>query len=122
MTTTSKKDKKKKKNFWEADPEPVVVPEPEPVKEEPKADDDLWGGFGLSAKDKKKAKKAAKAGGKEEEKEDPIVVVPEPVAEEKPDEMDAWMSTSKKVSTIVIMILGMRASRQSRYTNAASIG
>ncbi|KAK0948931.1 hypothetical protein LTR91_026858, partial [Friedmanniomyces endolithicus] len=58
--------------------------------------DDSWGGFGMSAKDKKKAKKGGKAGQTPLE-EPAIVVVPEPVAEPQAAVMDDFgFGASKK--------------------------
>ena len=102
----SAKDKKKAKKagkggFATEEPAVVVVPEPEPehapADPEPAPADDLWGGFGTSAKDKKKAKKAGKTSAFEPE---PVVVVPEPAAPESQsaatDDFGGWGAASSK--------------------------
>ena len=82
----------------------VVVPEPviSPIDEQ--KEDDMWGSFAMSAKDKKKAKKA----GKElKPVEEPVVVVPEPPAPAVTavDEFDTWGTATKKVSTLAMCLI-----------------
>ncbi|KAK1066632.1 hypothetical protein LTR74_007002 [Friedmanniomyces endolithicus] len=101
----SKKDKKKgKKAGFASEPQSAIDPDPLPepvVMPEVPAEgdvggDDSWGGFGMSAKDKKKAKKGGKAGQTPLE-EPAIVVVPEPVAEPQAAVMDDFgFGASKK--------------------------
>ncbi|KAK5717940.1 hypothetical protein LTR15_008783 [Elasticomyces elasticus] len=104
--TSSKKDKKKgKKSGFGSEPqsavEPEIIPEPLPEPEapaepEPPAEDS-WGGFGMSAKDKKKLKKGKAAPTPVEEPE--VVVVPEPEPEPAAppaDDFSSFLPTSKK--------------------------
>ncbi|TKA80427.1 hypothetical protein B0A55_03398 [Friedmanniomyces simplex] len=81
--------------------EPAVIdvplpPPPPPVeefKEDVKEEDSSFGGFGMSAKDRKKAKKGGKVAQTPVE-EPAVVVVPEPVAEPQATPMDDFASLS----------------------------